>query len=246
MDAEAIEEADAKVRATVEGILSDVKKRGNVATRELSQKFDNWSPKDFRLNPAEIEKAISQVSKRDLDDIQFAQAQVRNFAQKQKDTMRDLEVETLPGVKETLDALAGRYRILLITKGDLFDQERKLAQSGLGDYFSAVEIVSDNAINVVHDRVKEGDSVAKPLESTKIFPGMVTSMIEVGEETSAPPDMLVRIADTYDEDVDNAVAGLTSIIEPIMIVGVGAMVGFVAVALVQAMYGILDNMKQQT
>lgn len=52
-------------------------------------------------------------------------------------------VETLPGVKETLDALAGRYRILLITKGDLFDQERKLAQSGLGDYFSAVEIVSD-------------------------------------------------------------------------------------------------------
>ncbi len=56
-------------------------------------------------------------------------------------------VETLPGVKETLDALAGRYRILLITKGDLFDQERKLAQSGLGDYFSAVEIVSDKTPN---------------------------------------------------------------------------------------------------
>jgi sulfopropanediol 3-dehydrogenase len=64
----------------------------------LSKKFDNWEPKDFRLTPAEIEKAIAQVSKRDLEDIKFAQTQVRNFAQKQRDTMKDLEVETLPGV----------------------------------------------------------------------------------------------------------------------------------------------------
>jgi len=98
MDATAIEEADAKVRATVEGILADVKARGDKAIRELSKKFDNWEPKDFRLTPAEIEKAISQVGKRDLEDIKFAQAQVRNFAQKQRDTMKDLEVETLPGV----------------------------------------------------------------------------------------------------------------------------------------------------
>ena len=66
--------------------------------RELSQKFDNWAPADFRLSPQEIERAIAQVSKRDLEDIKFAQAQVRNFAQKQKETMHDLEVETLPGV----------------------------------------------------------------------------------------------------------------------------------------------------
>src|SRR5205085_12296095 len=59
---------------------------------------DNWEPKDFRLTAAEIDKAIAQVSKRDLDDIKFAQAQVRNFAQKQRDTMKDLEVETLPGI----------------------------------------------------------------------------------------------------------------------------------------------------
>jgi sulfopropanediol 3-dehydrogenase len=98
MDANAIEEADAKVRSTVEGILNEVKSRGDKAIRELSKKFDNWEPKDFRLTPSEIEKAISQVSKRDLDDIKFAQAQVRNFAQKQRDTMKDLEVETLPGV----------------------------------------------------------------------------------------------------------------------------------------------------
>jgi sulfopropanediol 3-dehydrogenase len=98
MDASAIKAADAKVRETVEGILAQVDDRKDAAIRELSKKFDNWEPKDFRLTPSEIEKAISQVSKRDLDDIKFAQAQVRNFAQKQKDTMKDLEVETLPGV----------------------------------------------------------------------------------------------------------------------------------------------------
>src|ERR1700759_1206980 len=98
MDASAIKAADAKVRETVEGILARVEDRKDAAIRELSKKFDNWAPKDFRLTPAEIEKAISQVSKRDLDDIKFAQAQVRNFAQKQRDTMKDLEVETLPGV----------------------------------------------------------------------------------------------------------------------------------------------------
>ena len=98
MDASAIKAADLKVRETVEGILAQVDERKDVAIRELSQKFDNWSPTDFRLTPAEIERAISQVAKRDLDDIKFAQAQVRNFAQKQRDTMKDLEVETLPGV----------------------------------------------------------------------------------------------------------------------------------------------------
>ena len=98
MDASAIKAADAKVRETVEGILAQVEDRKDVAIRELSKKFDNWEPKNFRLTPSEIENAISQVSKRDLDDIKFAQAQVRNFAQKQKDTMKDLEVETLPGV----------------------------------------------------------------------------------------------------------------------------------------------------
>jgi len=98
MDAGAIEAADAKVRQTVESILDDVKKRGNTAIRELSKKFDNWEPADFKLTPAEVERAIGQVRKRDLDDIKFAQAQVRNFAQKQRDSMKDIEVETLPGV----------------------------------------------------------------------------------------------------------------------------------------------------
>src|SRR5881392_3772430 len=98
MDANAVEEADARVRATVEGILDQIKSRGDAAVRELSEKFDKWSPKNFKLTPQEIEKAIRQVGERDLDDIKFAQAQVRGFAQKQRETMKDLEVETRPGV----------------------------------------------------------------------------------------------------------------------------------------------------
>src|SRR5688572_1168968 len=98
MDASEIKAADAKVRETVEGILAQVEERKDVAIRELSQKFDNWSPASFKLTPQEVEHAIAQVPQRDLDDIKFAQAQVRNFAQKQRDTMHDLEVETLPGV----------------------------------------------------------------------------------------------------------------------------------------------------
>jgi sulfopropanediol 3-dehydrogenase len=98
MDAGAIKAADAKVRETVESILADIDARKDAAVADLSEKFDNWSPKDFRLSPAEIERAIAQVPKRDLEDINFAQAQVRNFAQKQKETRHDLEVETLPGV----------------------------------------------------------------------------------------------------------------------------------------------------
>ena len=98
MDVGAIKAADAKVRETVEEILADIEARGEAAVRDLSKKFDNWAPKSFRLTPQEVERAVGQVAKRDLDDIKFAQAQVRNFAHKQKDTMRDLEVETLPGV----------------------------------------------------------------------------------------------------------------------------------------------------
>jgi sulfopropanediol 3-dehydrogenase len=98
MDASAIKAADAKVRETVEQILDQVETGRDAAVRELSQKFDNWSPPNFKLSATEIERAIAQVAKRDLEDIKFAQAQVRNFATKQKATMQDLEVETLPGV----------------------------------------------------------------------------------------------------------------------------------------------------
>ncbi len=93
-----VAEADAKVRATVEDILEAITKRGDDAVKELALKFDGYAPDDFRLSEAEIAAAISNVSRDDIDDIKFAQAQVRNFAEKQKECLQDLEVETLPGV----------------------------------------------------------------------------------------------------------------------------------------------------
>ncbi len=89
---------DAKVRQTVEQLLENVEQHGDSAVRELSQQFDNWSPASFFLSEQEIEYQLKKVSKRDLDDIQFAQEQVRAFAEQQKNTLKDLEVETLPGV----------------------------------------------------------------------------------------------------------------------------------------------------
>ena len=93
-----VAESDAKVRATVEVILADIEARGDIAVRELSEKFDGWSPSSFRLTTEEIEAAIGQVPDQDVDDIRFAQEQVRNFAEKQKECLNDLEIETLPGV----------------------------------------------------------------------------------------------------------------------------------------------------
>src|SRR6195256_4528712 len=91
-------EDDSKVRATVEGILADIEKRGDDAVRELSAKFDQWDRKDYRLTDAEIKDCVAQLSKLNIDDIKFAQEQVRNFAQHQRNSMKDIEVETLPGV----------------------------------------------------------------------------------------------------------------------------------------------------
>lgn len=98
MDAVAAKAADAKVRETVESILAEVEARGDEAVAELSKRFDSWAPQSFRLSPAEIEQAIGKVPARDLEDIKFAQSQVRNFAAAQRRTMTDLEVETIPGV----------------------------------------------------------------------------------------------------------------------------------------------------
>ncbi|MFT5391430.1 MAG: sulfopropanediol 3-dehydrogenase [Gammaproteobacteria bacterium] len=90
--------ADAKVRETVEGLLADIEARGDAAVRELSQRFDNWSPDDFRLSREDIERCYAEVSERELNDIKFAQSQVRNFAQLQRAALQDIEHETLPGV----------------------------------------------------------------------------------------------------------------------------------------------------
>jgi sulfopropanediol 3-dehydrogenase len=89
---------DAKVREVVEATLKEIEARGDAAVRELSSKFDNYTPEAFRLTEADIEKALSRVSKRDLEDIKFAQTQIRGFAEAQRASMTDIEVETMPGV----------------------------------------------------------------------------------------------------------------------------------------------------
>lgn len=97
------------------------------------------------------------------------------------------------------------------------------------------------AVQQVHDAVKEGEGMAGPLSATKIFPEMVISMIEVGEETGKLPEMLEKVADTYEEEVDNAVSGLTSMIEPIMIVGLAVIVGTIVIALFMPLIKIIEK-----
>ena len=97
-DAEAAAEADYRVRATVERIIADIAKRGDAAVSEYSIAFDNWDRSDFRLSESEIEHCLRELSARELDDIKFAQAQVRKFAEHQRGALADVEVETLPGI----------------------------------------------------------------------------------------------------------------------------------------------------
>jgi len=105
------------------------------------------------------------------------------------------------------------------------------------------EVIS-RAIQQVHDSVKEGDTMAMPLEAAGVFPGMVVSMVDVGEETGALPEMLMRIADNYDDEVDTAVEGLTSIIEPIMIIGLAVIVGTIVIAMFMPLISIITKLGQ--
>jgi len=124
-----------------------------------------------------------------------------------------------------------------------------LMQSGV-PILQALNIVRDtagnqvvaDAIQKIHDSVKEGESVAMPMEASGVFPGMVVSMVDVGEETGALPEMLVRVADGYDEEVDMAVEALTSIIEPIMIVFLALIIGTIVIAMFVPLISIVSEM----
>ncbi|MGI8437481.1 MAG: type II secretion system F family protein [Chthoniobacterales bacterium] len=111
---------------------------------------------------------------------------------------------------------------------------------------TAGNAVIANAISQVHDSVKEGESIVQPLEASGAFPPMVISMIDVGEETGQLPEMLLKIAEVYDDEVDNAVAGLTSLLEPIMIVFLALIVGTIVIALFMPLIGIISGLQQQT
>jgi type IV pilus assembly protein PilC len=102
-------------------------------------------------------------------------------------------------------------------------------------------VVVSNAVAAVHESVKEGETITAPLEASNVFPPMVVSMVDVGEQTGALPEMLMKIADNYDEEVDNAVAAMTSLLEPIMIVFLAVVVGSIVIALFLPLIALMNS-----
>ena len=109
---------------------------------------------------------------------------------------------------------------------------------------TAGNAVISESIAKIHDAVKEGESIVRPMEASGVFPPMVISMVDVGEETGQLPEMLLKVADLYDDEVDNAVAGLTSLMEPIMIVFLAVVVGSIVIALFLPLISIISGMQQ--
>jgi type IV pilus assembly protein PilC len=107
---------------------------------------------------------------------------------------------------------------------------------------TAGNVVVSNAVNSVHESVKEGETITAPLEASGIFPPMVISMVDVGEQTGALPEMLLKIADNYDDEVDNAVAAMTSLLEPIMIVFLAVIVGSIVIAMFLPLIDLMNNL----
>ena len=126
----------------------------------------------------------------------------------------------------------------LVTSGVPILQALNITRETAGN-----SIIAD-AIEKVHDSVKEGESIVSPLESSGVFPPMVISMVDVGEETGQLPEMLLKIAEVYDDEVDNAVSGLTSLLEPIMIVFLALIVGTIVIALFLPLISIISGMQQ--
>jgi type IV pilus assembly protein PilC len=127
----------------------------------------------------------------------------------------------------------------LVTSGVPILQALNITRETAGN-----SVIAD-AITKVHDSVKEGESIVQPLEASGVFPPMVISMIDVGEETGQLPEMLLKIAEVYDDEVDNAVTGLTSLLEPIMIVILAVIVGTIVIALFMPLISIIQGMQGQ-
>ncbi|MGC3988321.1 MAG: type II secretion system F family protein [Chthoniobacteraceae bacterium] len=128
----------------------------------------------------------------------------------------------------------------LVTSGVPILQALNITKETAGN-----SVIAD-AITKVHDSVKEGESIVQPLDASQVFPPMVISMIDVGEETGQLPEMLLKIADVYDDEVDNAVSGLTSLLEPIMIVFLAVIVGTIVVALFLPLITIISGLQNQS
>lgn len=129
------------------------------------------------------------------------------------------------------------------TLGELMDSGVPVLQALTIVGETSGNAVIEKSVRTIHDAVKEGENIAPTLASTSIFPPMVVSMVEVGEETGELPQMLRRIADNFDDEVDNAVAGLTSVIEPLLIVFLALIVGVIVVALFLPLIGIIEGLQ---
>ena len=103
-----------------------------------------------------------------------------------------------------------------------------------------------NAVSAIHESVKEGETITSPLEASGVFPPMVISMVDVGEQTGALPEMLMKIADNYEEEVDNAVSAMTSLLEPIMIVFLAVIVGSIVIAMFLPLIQLMDPSAKRT
>lgn len=160
----------------------------------------------------------------------------------------------LPGVASTLDTYILKIPLFgdMLTKTSVARFSRTLGtlvSSGV-PILQALQITRDTAGNLrvsgavesIHDNVKEGESMVSPMEASGIFPPMVVSMVQVGEETGQLPDMLTKVADVFEEEVDNSVAGLTSMLEPIMIVVLALVVGTIVVALFLPLITIIQDL----
>ena len=164
----------------------------------------------------------------------------------------------LPGIAAALDS----YKLKLPLFGDLLTKTSvarfsrtlgTLVSSGV-PILQALQITRDTAgnervsaaIETIHDNVKEGESMVAPMEASQIFPPMVVSMVQVGEETGQLPDMLTKVADVFEEEVDTAVAGLTSLLEPVMIVLLALIVGTIVVALFLPLITIIQDLTAGT
>ncbi len=141
-----------------------------------------------------------------------------------------------PLIKKTSIGRVNRTLGTLLSSGVPILQALTIVRDTTGN-----EIVA-RAISQIHDAVKEGENIAPPFESSRIFPPMVVSMVEVGEETGELPEMLMKIADTYDDEVDNTVAALSSIIEPLLIVMLALVVGTIVIALFMPLISIIGKL----
>jgi type IV pilus assembly protein PilC len=111
---------------------------------------------------------------------------------------------------------------------------------------TAGNVIIGNAVGAIHESVKEGETITAPLEASGVFPPMVISMVDVGEQTGALPEMLLKIADNYDDEVDNAVAAMTSLLEPVMIVFLAVIVGSIVIAMFLPLIELMNKVGNES